>query len=257
MENVTNQSTETTTEVKLPKIEIEEPAHFDATAEVNITTTIELCKVINDIFFEAFDDYAGTIINCQPSADGFGNVLVPTMYFKILPESGYANAKRTAFRPMSNYIKSASNPAESIIRLSKAASVPGIKINITDDAKSILSDFIQVPNRPDAISKFKWEEAYKGEIRNNQTMIRVFKLDIVKFVKKIYGEFDSDKSKLYYQVTPTAALTSGAFKGVNNWVINILRLNAKNQNAAAELLGWGPGATDGSDYIVTERASRL
>jgi hypothetical protein len=257
MENST--STTATTETKSAvKININPPAVFDETATVMISTTNELGKVINDVFSQVFADYYGCILDCQFMPDRSGFNVVPKLYFHVLPENRYKDGSTVAFRPMSIAVKNASTIADSVIKLSKSVNASnGTKVEITEDGISVLEDFIIAPNNnPDYIKKFRWPEAYKTEASDRETLIRVFKLDILKFIKKIYGEHDENGAKLYYQITPTGMVGSQQYRASNNWAINILRLNSRNQNKAAELLGYGIVGTDASSYINTETLNK-
>lgn len=249
METNTNEAKE------VKKINIDPPAVFDDTATVMITSTNELGKVINDVFSQVFADYYGCVLDNQFMPEKFGYNIVPRLYFHVLPESRYKDGSVTAFRPTSIAVKNASSIAESVIKLSRSGSSinGGTKVEITEDGISVLEDFVVTPNNhPDTLKRFNWADSYKTEPAERETLIRVFKLDILKFVRKIYGEHDENGAKLYYQVTPTGMIGSQQYRASNNWSINIMRLNSRNQNKAAELLGYGIVGTDASAYINTE-----
>lgn len=250
--------TNTTNTKEAMKIKIDPPAVFDSTADVMISTTNELGKAINDVFSQVFADYYGCILDCQFVPEKYGYTIVPKLYFHVLPESKYKDGSTVAFRPTSIAVKEASSIAESVIKLSKASnSVGGTKVEITEDGISVLEDFIIAPNnRPETLKRFNWGDSYKTEPAERETLIRVFKLDILKFIRKIYGEVDETGAKMYYQVTPTGIVGSQQYRTSSNWSINILRLNSRNQNRAAELLGYGIVGTDAASYINTETLNK-
>lgn len=246
-ENTTNVTKE------VMKIKIDPPAEFNATADVMITTTNELGKMINEVM-SVFADYYGCILDCQFVPEKMGYNVIPKLYFHVLPEARYKDGSAVAFRPTSIAVKNAGSIAESVIKLSKSVnSANGTKVEITEDGMSVLEDFVFLPNnRPDTLKRFNWADSYKTEPAERETLIRVYKLDIIKFIGKIYGETDETGAKMYYQVTPTGSVGSQQYRASNNWSINIMRLNSRNQNKAAELLGYGVVGTDASAYINTE-----
>lgn len=245
-----------TKEVK--KINIDPPAEFNSTADVMISTTNELGKMINEVMSSVFADYYGCILDCQFVPEKMGYNVIPKLYFHVLPEARYKDGSTVAFRPTSIAVKNAGSIAESVIKLSKSVnSADGTKVEITEDGMSVLEDFVTVfSNHPDALKRFNWADSYKTEAAERETLIRVYKLDILKFIRKIYGETDETGSKLYYQVTPTGSVGSQQYRATNNWSINIMRLNSRNQNKAAELLGYGIVGTDASAYINTETINK-
>lgn len=250
--NNTTMNNGTTEETKSAlKIDIE-PMGFNATADVAITTTDELCKVINSIF-GVFGDYYGCSLEVQFQPNMCAYIVVPKLVFEVLPKEAYVPGKYFAFMPFD------SQPANDILgrvqRLSRIAATSGARIDITDDGKTVLEDFL-LPGVKKDNAKFNWNEIFTPEVINNRTVVKVYKLDICTILKKIYGDkIEGDKKgRYYYQITPTYKINQNAqYKFRDNWAINILRLNSINMEKGLSDLGYGVPSEQGLASVITDR----
>lgn len=242
-------STNATEEVKVDwKIKLDKPVAFNNVADIDVTTTKELSKLINDLFAPVFKDYFGCNIKTIYVQDRNAWVISPEIFFHVLKEDAYADDNALfGFRPLSM------QPKDDIVgrvqRLSQISVTSGVKVGITDEAKSILEDFVLTPQN----KKFDWKEAYNTISTDTETFIRVFKLDIIKLVRKIFGAKDETGARLEYQITPIRPVDltqQQSYKQIDNWSITILRLNVDNQNVAAELLGFNQPIYDNTPVMV-------
>lgn len=230
------------------KINMEKPVAFNATGEVKISTTSELAKMINEVFSQVFKDYYGCLLTCQFQPERGSYIVVPKLYFHVLKKEEYEDGL-FAFKPLS------AQPQDDIVgrvqRLSTISTATGVKVAITDEGKSVLEDFIITP----AIrqQKFDWNTAYDTSATDTETFVYVFKLDINKFLTKIFGDKDENGAPLYYQINPTCLLGAvNQYKKPDNWGLNILRLNHTNEAAAAELLGMAVPTNNPGPVIITD-----
>ena len=259
MENISTNVTPEEAEVKEEevreaiKISVD-PIPFNPVADIKVTTTLELSKLINDIFFQVFSDYYGCNIECQFMANR-GFIIVPRLYFRVLNPKEYKEDCYYAFKPLS--AQNASNLFERVQKISQmSGSAAGANtVTMTDDIKATLEDFVISPANND-MKKFDWNSSFTVSSSNADTFVRVFKLDIIKFIKKLYGDKDETGKPYYYQIAPTQPVGApNQYKEGTNWAVNILRLSERNQNYAAELLGWGPQGQFGSSIVTTTTKS--
>lgn len=249
--NTSVQNEATQNEKEVLKLKVNPPAVFDSTAEVVISRSDELSKLINGLFGKVFADYHGCSMKCVPSQDNGGMILTPVLYFNILPDAKYNDGSTTAFRTLSSVAKDPNeNLVSAIVKKGRSLNT-NYKYEITDDGKSVLEDFLMNVKREN-YPKYDWTKAHRLEYRNTGTLIQVFNMDLAKIVRTMYGPKDSNGSSLYYEVYPTYTITNQQYKTAAIWALNILRLNGENQRKAAELLGWGPMAQDSGNYIVTD-----
>ena len=244
-----------TTEEKKTALKIDiEPIDFNSTADVVITTTNELAKLINDIFY-TFADYYGCVLDVQFNPALQSYIVVPTLVFRVLNKDAYKTNNYFAFMPFD------SQPVNDILgrvqRISRMSGTNGIKIDITEDGKSVIEDFLLPGVKKPENTKFNWNEVYNPQVINNETYIRVYKLDICTILKKIYGDkVAGDKNgRYYYQITPTYKINATAqYKQRDNWGINILRLNSVNMNKGLSALGYGAPVEQGYFNVITDRS---
>ena len=235
-----------------------EPMNFNASGEVEITTTDELSKIINTLFGNVFGDYYGCTLEVQPVLQNniWSYIVIPKLSFQILPKEAYATGdKAFAFMPFE------SQPVNDILgrvqRISRISASSGVRIDMTEDGKSVLEDFL-LPNvkKEKDSPKFNWAKSYVVEVINNKTFIKFFNLDICAILKKIYGDkIEGDKKgRYFYQITPTYKLNQNAqYKFRDNWDVNILRLNIVNMEKSLVELGYGIPSEQGLANVVTDR----
>ena len=228
------------------KISLKKPVSFDAVGDIKITTTTELSKIINDIFVQVFADYYGCSLQVQFQPERQAYIVVPKLFFKVM--KNYEDDKVYAFRTL------AANKSDDMIgrvqRVSQSAA-SGSKALITDDGKSVLEDFMINPVVKS--NNFDWNSAFGTVPTETDTFVRVFKLDINKFLNVIFGEFESTGANQCSQITPTGVVgNNNQYKSPDNWSLFILRLNHVNEAYAAELLGCNIPSQSSMPTVVTE-----
>lgn len=209
------------------------PVSFNPVGEVAMSTTNDLAKMINDIFNKVFDDYYGCNITVQFNPPTRQYVLTPVLYFKVLTKEAYATeGARFGFTPLDVHTKG-SNVLGRVQRIANVVSTTGPKVAITDDMKDVMKDFVLTNN----IDKFDWSTSYGTQVTGENTFVRMFKLDILKFLKFIFGDKDSNGGECYYQPTAIRTVISQQYGVADNWSISILRLNWSNEAYAAQQQG--------------------
>lgn len=248
MEERTNVNVETAKSTnQAAKLVLTKPAHFDACADVMLSTTNELGRVINDIFSNVFADYYGCSITVQ-MVTSRGFYIIPKLYFHVLSDQEYDREDKVfAFKPIGK--ESSSNSLlDKVKNISNVATVmnsPSRGMLFTEDGKSILEDFMLTTN-----GKIDFNKCFESKRYTNETIISVFKLDILKIVSKIYGEIDSENTPYYYQITPTFQIGSTPYKNSENWGLYILRLRHGAEARAAEQYGIAGPSADGISNII-------
>lgn len=219
------------------KIRIDKPADFDATMEIQITTSDELSRIINNMMSQVFADYHGCSITCSLTP-GLGMVATPRFYFKVLPDQVYDDPNNIfAFVPIgkANNNQNKNSLYARIQHVSNTVATPmSRKMELTDDGKSALVDLMM---NGDHGKKFdQWNTCYQITPSNRDTFIGLAKLDITKILRKVFGEVDAEGTPLYYSVTPSYNVGGG--NGMpENWLITIQRLHHGAEARAAALAG--------------------
>lgn len=257
-QNVTTNTGNDEKVVERLKISMDAHTDFNAVADVVITNTDDLGRIINTIFGGVFKDYYGCKLEVIYMQNNFSYMVVPRLYFKILDKSQYSDNAITAFIPMSEI--SSSSVLTRVQRVAMTSATVGVKVDITDNGKSILEDFIIKNKINDQIIKLedgpeKWNQVYRSVVTNNGTFIEVFKLDIFELLRMIYGAKSEDGGKYFYQITPNGSIGAvNQYQKPTNWNLIIMRLNNNNLNHAAKQLGMAyiPDY-DGMPNINTER----
>lgn len=250
MENIVTNTTSTTEETGI-KIKLAKPIPFDPVGTIKITTTKELCTIINEIFARAFDDYYGCNLKVQFQPDMHSYIVIPCLFFRVL--KNYDPNKRYAFRTLG-----AASPNESMIdriqRVSQSV-VTGAQVDITNEGKYALYDFM-IPSVKS--SNFAWKDAFRTVTCGDETFVQVFKLDMLKFITLLYGDVNENKSKQYYQiVTLNIVGTPNQYKAPDNWSLSIMRLDYDNEAYAAELLGYNIPSQTTMPTVITERSTKF
>ena len=263
--NVTNNVAENTnaTEnvVEVLKLDMEAHAPFNPVADTAITTANDLCKIINSIFSEVFKDYYGCKLNVTYVSNYYSYVIAPVLYFKVLDKSEYTKDAVTAFIPMSEI--EADNPIARVRRYTRMAANNGVKVEMTENGKSILEEFViknnKINNNIRLKDEFDWSQAYNVIPKETGTYINVFKLDIISLLRMIYGDKAADGSRQYYNITPNGPIGAmNQYQKPSNWNLIIMRLNSSNLNYAANQLGLyiqSQFMNDGMPNVITEKLS--
>ena len=236
---------------------------YDPIVETILVQTDEMCKKVNALFKESYHDYEGCII--EPTADpampfklrlffSYNGDEVPEGKFKMLDVVGLSKGD-TAYDRLSNF---------NIMQKNKV-------YNLTEEGKESISEFIVVPPN----KKINWNnisvEFSDGNVYGKgQKFYMAIYIDLIKFIKKIYGSKDSNGARLEYQVfnirplgsiNPNAGTsvpmvpnmygygpyynTYNASSTIPNFMMGIMRLNSNILKEVASKLGWTPSDITG------------
>ena len=237
-------STKDTTKTKKQglKIEVTQPADFEPVADISVTTTELLSKLVNQILRPTFTgDYKGCHITATP-VNGQGLVLETRLYFKILTDAEYSNKDLIfAFQPTSVAAKTNSDEIVSKLERISLLSDRNLRnsMTITEDGKSALSEFI-IPQAKNSDGSVRWNECMNVTVSGNNSFVCVFRVDINKIVGKIFGEKGSDGTPLYYTLQPTYQIGGSSIFGNQNsdiWTLNVIRIHHGGLSMASKIMG--------------------
>ena len=233
------------TDKREPIITVEETQEFDSLLKSKITTTFDLAKTINGLFRPIFSDYEGCLI----APDQFG-VLQLSLYFKDKGDPGTSQIKNLESVIQKADKSDAMARIRNINRMNSSQ-----KYDLSDLTKEALSEFMFGYN-PNNNQKINWKQ-HVTELTERQqynaysVYVRVSGLDIMKVIKKIYGNKLENGSYIDYQATiikPTVANNAG---GVNsNFLINISQLDTKQVEKLCMEVGMVP--TVGAIQFIRE-----
>ena len=229
-ENATDNNQE---EQKL-KILSRVPASFDPCQEVKVTSTRELAKSINGMF-SLFEDYAACNLVVQPLMNA-GNILVPILYFHLLPRDTYKKDNLNfAFKPI-DAIKDEEPFVEKLSRISgtQAGNIKNT-VRMTKDGMDVMEDFMAINRKPG--QEIKWVDFYQVKQLPDETLIAITGIDMYKILSKIYGEVDSEGKRYEYKIFPVNEVGGRAVGSVTNWNITIYRLRLAALSRAADVIG--------------------
>lgn len=220
-------------ETKGYRIEMREPADFDPCVEISVITTRNLSYGINEIFATAFEDYLGCTL-IPMAIPNIGTVVTPYLYFKIYPKEWYTPGKTVAFRP--DNLES-SNMIDKLSKITNPTATVNKMINMTDDAKSAMKEFI--PHNHN--SKIDWNKMWSAKVTDGETIVCLNNTRIDYIVRKLYGAYDSENTKLEYQIDairPVSLDNAGVYGGMpQNFVLQIRRAKDGAMRRAADNVG--------------------
>lgn len=182
-----------------------------------MTTTYELGPIITEIFKKTFADYCGTVIEVA-TVNNVQTVVNIRMVFNIFKLNEYRNDVYYAFKPVGANISSnggldSKTIVENIVRKSSSArrsTRSMYNVDITQDGKDVLSDFLYTTNQPvewgklfNAIDVTDFYNQYRG------TKVILSGMDITKILNQIYNSRDDEGNQIgkhSYAVTPLRPL---------------------------------------------------
>lgn len=235
-----NQTTNATKEVI--ELAYKDQEEFIGQSHTKMTTTRELTKVVNALF-RVLPDYEG----CNIMPDQAGN-LQCSLFFHLSP----GNMERAIVQSAESMIANEGASAK-YQRMSMRSQ--NRRLYLTDFGKELLFGYIfKQPNMVDP-HKFNWNQITIEQIDQQAygqgvPMLRVSHINLLKIIPKFY----SNPQKRYYQwniqLVKPANGRYGTGGKLENYVINITRLDTKEvENLAAEM---GFLATTGSLPIVRD-----
>ncbi len=215
------------------RLTVREHADFDAVQETSIITSKNLGDAINGIFETGFADYRGC--NLVPVfINNVGNVLIPYLFFQIFPKEQYTNNVPFAFKPI---ISSNKTVIENIQRITSPLSPLNNTVEMTADAMSALEEF--VPH--DKNKKIEWKSMWSVQNVDGDTIVQLQGLNIINILKKLYGEYDHEKSRYSYAINPVKPVTENSMMpGLGrpqNHVLEIMRVKEGSLARATESVG--------------------
>ena len=232
--NVKNNNNANGKAVKEYSIEIEK-RDFDGVQKSQLTTLLDLGKIVSSIFRPVFSDYEGCFLNVAPNG-----AIMCELYFKYTGTT--ESDKYNALARKSDMVKGTNNPMDMINVLNNRNSSK--QFVLTQPAKDILSDFLYgyVANG----GNINWEKDKHGIVvertqRTNQmynsyvSYVQINHIDITKILRKCYGNRDGE-TRFEYSISPVRELPS--YDGrLRNMLINITQVSSKEVEKLAEKLG--------------------
>ena len=170
-----------------------------------MTTTYKLAPLITAIFKRTFADYRGTVLEVA-TAGNVQNVVNVRMVFNVYKPNEYRNDVYYAFKPAGTMNTSgghgldSKSVIESIVRKSSSArrsSRSMYDIDITQDGKDVLSDFLYTTNQ-----KVEWGKLYNALDITDQynqyrgTQVILSGMDITKILNQIYNKRDAEGNQI-------------------------------------------------------------
>ena len=244
------------------RLEIVEPEKFDSLARTTFETTQRLAKRINKLFSTAFADYHGSVVY---SLAGNGNVaayqqFMVELHFKPLTAGSVSpdDQRVRAFKPIDEAAGDKSNVlvgVKSIYNNYRSTA----KFQLTEEAAEILSEFMLPgvnvdPFKPSSYDGLKAEYVDNVQFGQAPVMVKIINLDLVKLIKKIYGNRNEDGNRVDYGIIPYGPVAPNmnnvAAQNSANWRVAIMQINADKTFDVASEMGIIP-VNAGSAGIVT------
>lgn len=244
-------------------LEIVEPEKFDSIARTTFETTQRLAKRINKLFSTAFVDYHGSVIyNVAGNGNAtFNQQFMVEIHFKPLTVGSVApnDTRVRAFKPIDESAGDKSNVlagVKSIYNNFRSTA----KFELTAEGAEILSEFmlpgVKVdPFKPSTYDPLKAEYVDTPQYGQSPIMVKITSLDIIKLIKKIYGNKNEAGNRVDYGIIPygpVAPLNNAnpMVQSSANWRLQILQINADKTFDMASEMGLIPTGA-GSAGIVT------
>jgi hypothetical protein len=227
--NNQNQSAGTQEPTK-EKIELrfKEPVEFEGQSSVKVTTTLSLCRLVNNLF-RALPDYEGCVIDVNKQT----GLLFCSLFFH-LSQPGKLNVIQSA-----DQMRSSNSIMEKYNRMS--AMSQNKKLFLTDLGKDILFDFIyrRNPNQKDP-SKVNWNAITREQYDRQQygqgvALLEVTDIDLGRLIPKFYKNPDKRHYQWNLQIIRPAGIINNM---ANNYLVQITRLDCKEVEELGKELGF-------------------
>lgn len=252
-----------TTNKKIPMtLDVTTPEKFDKLAATTLETTQRLAKRINKLFQTAFVDFYGSAVYCMA---GNGNVapyqqFMVELHFKPLTVGSIApgDDRIRAFKPVDETANS-NDIVEGLRRIRIAYSATA-KFQMTNEAAEILSEFMMPgtnidPFKPESFDNVKAEYVDNVQFGQAPVMVKVFNLDLIRLIKKIYGGKNQDGKRVDYGVIPYGPvvpnMNNPMVQNNANWRVIIMQVEAEKTFDLASEFGLIPASTGSMGPIVT------
>ena len=210
------------------KLVFKNPQQFNGQSGVKITTTLSLCRLVNDLF-KTLSDYEGCIIDVNRQT----GMLQCSLFFH-LSQPGQYNMVQSA-----DQMNTSAGVMEKYNRIS--ARSQNRKLFLTDLAKEILFDFVyKQPNQKEP-NKYNWnaityEKYDQQQYGQGVALLEVEGIDLNKLVSKFYANPD----RRHYQwniglLKPVGMINN---MGTMNHLVQITRLDCNEVEALGKELGF-------------------
>lgn len=229
------------------RLSVETVATFEKVAETAVETTQRLAKRINQLFVSAFADYHGSVVYCTAGNGntGLNQQFMVELHFKPLTAGSIAadDTRVRAFRPIEE--RNAGSDIISGLKSIYGSMRTSAKFELTEDGAQILSEFM-LPgsnvdeSKPATFDRFKAEYMDPPQFGQTPIMVKIYNLDLIKLIKKIYGTKDENKKKVDYGVIPYGPVMPNgnqAMQNAANWRILIMRVDAERMYDVASEFG--------------------
>lgn len=247
MNQVKNQNTNNAKKKEFT-IKIDETREFPGVQKSEITTLVDIGKMVNSIFRPVFSDYAGCNLTLAAN-----NSIVTELYFKYTGQSD--PDKYTAVARKSDMARTSNNPMQMINNLNNRNSSK--QFVLTQPAMDIISEFLY--GSVSQNGNINWEKDKYGIVtertqRANQmynsyvSYVQINHIDINKIIRAIYGKRDGD-TKFEYSILPIRELPSVDGR-LRNMLVSITQVNVKEVETLLSKLGGYTPTKDSIPMIV-------
>lgn len=207
-----------------------EPIEFDGLLKTKFTTTVELSKMVNEIFRPVFSDYEGCLI-LPNQAGGFDTVV----YFC---DKGVKDERLKALRPVVQQGNQL-NISQRINNINRR--FQNKTYELTEDAKDVFGEFI-IKERN--VNKIRWNQIVTEKAENNYNScvihVQLRGLDIMKIIKKIYGASVKGNRTDYSMKLERGIGIANTAGFCANYLVSILQLDTKEVERVAQSVGMVP-----------------
>lgn len=228
---------------------------FPGLHQMMVTTSIQLCTDLNQIFYNVFSDYNGMTINQDQMPTG-GIALYATLFF--LPGSRHktASASTVEATQIINQINTNANLVERQLAMSRM-SRQAKQFRLTDQARKFLASYIcdfkiNHSNQPKKlVERVRWNECEIEQVDQvqqtylrqpiQQTYLTLKYISLEKILSSIYGKTNENGNPIQYQVQVATQLPN-VIGGIqqNNKLLTVAMVDVEQVNTLIEKLGVRP-----------------
>ena len=244
-------------------LDIDSDIEFNATSESLLTTTDELCQMINQVFHQVFSDYYGSNVIVNNNAS-----LSVNLVFKpnSLPDAGSDEMPKKCITTLVNTIKKTDSEIVNDILGNNAHRDMEIQKNnnfiFTKAGGGIIYGLLakQIAQGVNPKNLMDMKKKIMNEVYENQRVawnksestiyVRVYGLDIYKILSLIFGRRTEDGSRLFYNTNIKRPLVNTVpSPNGTNYILEIQKMSENSFVAAMNKMGMGP--SHGSIQVVT------
>ena len=244
------------------RIVVTTPEKFEKLASTSLETTQRLAKRINKLFQTAFADFYGSTIYCM---SGNGNTapnqqFMVELHFKPMTAGSIpaSDGRVRAFQPIDERAD-ATDLVGNLKRLRGTYS-SSARFQMTNDAAEILSEFVMPgitvdPFKPETFNGIKAEYVDNVQFGQAPVMVKVGSIDLVRLIRKIYGDKNQDGKRVDYGIIPYGPVVPNMNNQMvannANWRVIMMQVEADKTFDIAAEFGLIPASTGCMGSIVT------